>query len=188
MADWTIGAGSNPSHGRSAAGASTPRIRYFQESTAVSTAVIKLGDIVSFDTVVSSASFRIRRSPAAGGNGGNLLLSNALVGVAVEGSTSDGSTTGLPNVNARQIGVAIADADTEFIGYLSAGASDMTQVGTQKAVRYDATNHVYLVDSTNSTAALAFVTITGLVNGTEGDTNAPVYFKFLSSNVSPVVL
>lgn len=188
MAEWTIGAGSNPAHGRSAAGASTPRIRYFQESTAVSTAVIKCGDVIAFDTKVSSASFRICRAPAAGGNGSNLLLTNALVGVAVEGSTSDGSTTGLANVNARKIGVAIADADTEFIGYLSAGTGDSTLIGTQKAVRYDSTNHVYMVDSTNSTAALAFVTITDLVNGTEGDTNAPVYFKFLSSNVSPVVL
>ena len=49
---------------RTAGGAVAPEIRYFQESTAVSTAVIKLGDIVSFDTVVSSASFRIRRASA----------------------------------------------------------------------------------------------------------------------------
>lgn len=188
MADWTIGVGSNPVHGRSAAGAATPRVRYFQESTAASTAVIKLGDIVAFDTVVSSASFRIRRAPTAGGGGGNLLLSNALVGVALEGSTSDGSTTGLSNVNARMIGVAIADSETEYIAQLSAGAADSTLVGKQLAVRYDSTNHVFMVDSTNSTAALNFVTVTGLVNGTEGDTLAPVYFKFMSSNISPVVL
>jgi len=188
MADWTINSGSNPSHGRAAAGAGTPRIRYFQESTAASTAVIKYGDIVSFDTVVSSASFRIRRSPAGGGTGANLLLSNALVGVATEASTSDGSTRGLADVNARRIGVALADAATEFVGYLSAGAADSTLIGLQKAVRYDSTNQVYLVDSTNSTTALAFVTITGLVRGTEGDTNGPVYFKFLSSNISAAVL
>ncbi len=188
MADWTINADSNPRHGRTRSGGATPAIRYFQESTAVSTAVIKYGDIVSFDTVTSSASFRIRRAPAGGGNGANLLLSNALVGVAVEASTSDGSTTGLSNVNARKIGVIVAEAPVEYVGYLSAGAGDSTLIGTQKAVRYDSTNHIYMVDSTNSTAALAFVTITGLVEGAEGDTNAPVYFKFLSSNISPAVL
>lgn len=187
MADFTINTDSNPYHGLTNGGISVPEIRYFQESTAASTAVIKRGDIVSFDTLVSSASHRIVRSPAGGGNGSNLLLTNAIVGVATEGSTSDGSTTSLSDANARLIGVIPARQYTEFVGYLSAGASAPALVGSQKAVRYDSTNHVYMVDSTNSTAALAMVTITGLVRGTEGDTNAPVYFRFLSSNLSAVV-
>ena len=57
----------------------------------------------------------------------------------------------------------------------------------QRAIRYDSTNHVYGLDSTNSTAALAVVTITDIPDGTSGDTNGPVIFKFLSTGVSPAV-
>lgn len=192
MADWTIGTGSNPSHGRTRTGNATPTIRYFEESTCASTAVIKYGDIVAFDTVVSTGGPRVVRAPAGGGNGANLLLTNALAGVAAEGSTSDGSTTGLvgggsAGARGKQLGIFVAEPGAEFLGYLSAGASHSTQIGTQKAVRYDSTNHVYMIDSTNSTAALAFVTVTGIPDGTIGDTNGPVYFKFLSSNISAVV-
>lgn len=186
MADYVIGAQSNPSHYQS--GANTPLIRYFQESTAVSTAVIKLGDIVSNDTVTSSAAFRIRRAPFDGGNGANLLNTTNVYGVAVEASTSDGSTTGLSNPRVRLIGVAVAEPNAEFLGYLGGnGAADSTMVGLAKAVRYDSTNHVYLVDSTNSTAALASVVITNIPEPTIGDTNGAVIFKFLSTGVSPVV-
>lgn len=182
MADWTINADSNPRHGVTRFGAATPAIQYFEESTAVSTAVIKYGDIVSQDTTVSTGGFRIRQAYRAGGNGGNLLaIAQHILGVAVEGSTSDGS-------GGNQIGVAVAEAGCQFIGYLTDGASASSNNGDNFAVRYDSTNHVYLVDSTNSTAALAMVTQTGIPDGTEGDTNGPIYFKFLSSNLSAVVL
>src|SRR5687768_14319256 len=94
MADWTINSASNPSHGRTRFGAATPAIQYFQESSAVSTAVIKLGDIVSRDTTVSTGGFRIRRAYHGGGDGANLLaIGQTIVGVAVEGSTSDGNNS-----------------------------------------------------------------------------------------------
>lgn len=196
MADYTINAYSNPEHGRSRRGASAPVVAYFQESTAASSAVIKLGDIVSQDTSVSTGGFRIKRAYHAGGNGGNLLaIGQHIVGVAVEASTSDGSLTGLSSegvglVQNRMIGVAAADPETEFVGYLigSNNVSASSLIGQQKAVRYDSTNHIFGVDSTNSTAALVTVTITGVPQGTEGSTNGPVYFKFLSSNVSEAVL
>ena len=195
MANWTINTGSNPYHGRSRKGAATPVIEYFQESTAASTAVIKLGDICSRDTSVSTGGFRIKRAYHGGGNGANLLaIGQHIVGVAVEGSTSDGSGTGLSSegvglVQNRKIGVAVADNETEFVGYLigDAAVSASSLIGQQKAVRYDSTNHIFAVDSTNSTAALATVTITGIPDGTAGDTNGPVYFKFLSSNVDEAV-
>jgi hypothetical protein len=193
MAHWTINAASNPQHGRTRKGAATPVIEYYQESTCASSAVIKLGDIVSRDTSVSTGGFRIKRAYHAGGNGGNLLaIGQHILGVAVEGSTSDGSATGLSSeglglIQNRKIGVAVADPETEFVGHLSTGVAASSLIGQQKAVIYDATNHVFLVDSTNSTAALATVTITGVVDGTIGDTSAPVYFKFLSSNVDEAV-
>lgn len=196
MADFTINTDSNPYHGRSRKGAATPVIQYFQESTAASTAVIKLGDIVSRDTTVSTGGFRIRRAYHGGGNGANLLaIGQHILGVATEGSTSDGSLTGLSSagvglIQNRKIGVAVADNETEFVGYLigDAAISASSLIGQQKSVRYDSTNHIFGIDSTNSTAALVTVTLTGVPDGTEGSTNGPMYFKFLSSNVDEAVL
>jgi hypothetical protein len=189
MADWTIGTGSVMTHGRSRGGASTPVIQYFQESTCPSTQVIKYGDVVSRDTTVSTGGLRIRRGYSSGGDGANLLLiGQTIVGIAAEGSTSDGSTTGNVDPVAgaivkKKLGVFVAEPDTEFVGYLSAGASASSNNGDNFAVRFDSTNQVWMVDSTNSTAALVTVKQTGVVDGTEGDTNGPIYFKFLSSNV-----
>lgn len=194
MADWTINAGSNPRHYRTRSGAATPSVRYFQESTCASTAVIKLGDIVSNDTVVSTGGFRLKRAPFDGGNGANLLNTTNVVGIALEASGSDGSTTGLTGNSANQvgfrmIGVAIAEPDAEFLGYLIGNdvVSGSSLIGAQKAIRYDSTNHIYGVDSTNSTAALASVVITDVPLETVGDTNGPVIFKFLSTGTSPAV-
>ena len=194
MADYTINTASNPYHGRSRKGAATPTIVYFQESTCASSLVIKLGDIVSQDTTVSTGGFRIRQAYRAGGNGANLLaIGQHIVGIAAEASTSDGSGTNLSSegsglVQNRKIGVFAADPETEFVGYLtSSGISASSLIGQTKAVQYDATNHVFLIDSTNSTAALVTVTLTGIPEGTAGSTSGPMYFKFLSSNVSEAV-
>ena len=200
MAQWEPGTGSVMAHGRSRKGVGTPAIVYFQESTCPSTATIQLGDVVSEDSNVSTGGFRVRQGYRAGGNGANLLsIAQHIVGIAAEASTSDGSLTGLSSAGAglvqnRLIGIVAADPETEFIGWLGGAeastasqVADSSLIGTNKAVRFDSTNKVYLIDSTNSTAALVMVTITGIPNGYEGDTNGPVYFKFLSSNVSAAV-
>lgn len=194
MADWTINSGSNPSHYRTRHGAGAPAIRYFQESTAASTAVIKLGDIVSNDTVVTTGGFRIVRAPFNGGNGSNLLNTTNVLGLAAEASTSTGSTAGLTDgstnqAGARMIGVFIAEPDVEYKGFLigANNVSGSSLIGLQRAIRYDSTNAIYGVDSTNSTAALASVVITDVPLETVGDTNGPVIFKFLSTGVSPAV-
>lgn len=187
MADFTVNSGSNPSHYLSAA--VSPQIRYFQESTAASTAVIKLGDIVSNDTVTTTK-FRIVRAPAGGGNGANILATTNVLGLAIEASTSDGSTNGLDDAGVnRRIGVVVADPNTEFVGYLigSNNVTGSSLVGTNKAVRFDSTNKIYAIDSTNSTAALLGVQITGIPDGTDGSTNGPVIFRFLSTWTSPIV-
>jgi hypothetical protein len=187
MADFTVNSGSNPGHFLS--GANSPRLQYFQESTAVSTAVIKAGDIVSNDTV-TAGKFRIVRAPAGGGNGANILATTNVLGVAMEASTSDGSTSGLDDAGSnRRIGVAVAEPNAEFVGYLigSNNVTGSSLIGTNKAVRYDSTNHIYAIDSTNSTSALLGVQITGIPNGTDGSTNGPVVFRFLSTWTSPIV-
>jgi hypothetical protein len=196
MADWTIGTGSNPTHGRTRFGAATPAIQYFQESTCVSTALIKLGDIVSRDTTVSTGGLRVRRAYGGGGNGANLLaIGQTIIGIAAQAAVSNGASGQVDPSSAapgsyipNKIGIYVAEPGCEFVGYLSAGASFSSNNGDNFAVRFDSTNQVWMVDSTNSTAALVTVTQTGIPEGTEGDTNGPVYFKFLSSNVYAGVL
>lgn len=171
-------------------------IRYYEESTAASTATIRRGDVVSFDTVVASASHRILRAPSSGGTGTNLLEVGvtSLLGVSAEHSTSDGSTTGLASSvgtrpGNRQIGVYLADPQTEFLGYLSSAGvgpavASRNLIGGRRALIYNRTQHAFFIDSTNSTAALAAVVITDIPSESIGDTNGPVIFKFLSSNVA----
>lgn len=173
---------------------------FYEESTCASSAVIQFGDVVSFDTVVASAGHRIVRAPSSGGSSSILLQVGitSLVGVAAQNSTSDGSTTGLvPGTNVgpgsikRKLSVYLADPETEFLGYISSrgggGAAAPTLVGTNKALVYDDVHHRFFVDSTNSTAALAAVRITDIPSESVNDTNGPVIFKFLSSNVASVV-
>jgi hypothetical protein len=196
MADWNGSSNAVMRPYRNASG--SPPLRYFEESTCVSTAVIRRGDVVAFDTVVASASHRILRAPSSGGNGGNLLQVNvtSLLGVAAEGSTGDGSTTGLASSNgtrgtqSKSLGVYLATPGSEFLGYLSTGGAgpiiaSRNLIGTRKAVVYDRNLHNFYLDSTNSTVALAAVVITDIPSESIGDSGAaPVIFKFLSTNVA----
>ena len=194
MADWANSSNSVMRPYRHPSG--SPPIRYFEESTCGATAVIRRGDIVSFDTVVATASHRILRAPSSGGTGTNLLQVGitSLLGVSAQGSTSDGSITGLSSNGARsaegrRIGVFVADGQTEFLGFLSSGGAGpaiaaSSLIGRKKSVIYDRTQHNFFIDSTNSTAALAAVVITDIPSESIGDTNGPVIFKFLSTNLA----
>jgi len=177
----------------------SPAIRYFQESTAIATAVIRRGDVVSFNTVVTTGA-RIVRAPSSGGTGTNLLQVGvtSLLGVALQDSTSDGSTTGLlastaaGNRGIRQIAVAIADGLTEFAGTISSvGATPLnvtsSLVGNLYAIQHNRTLGRWFIDSTNTTVALFACVVTDVPTESLGDTGGIVYFKFLSSNVSPAV-
>ena len=176
------------------------QIRHYQESTNVSTAAIKVGYIVSNNTVVSTGGFHIVRHVADGGAGGNLFDSTnsaSLIGVALQDSTSDGSTTLLgadgATPTARAIPVAIADGHTEFLGFfktaVTAGA-DITAsslIGALRAIIFDSTLNVYFVESTNSTAANRACVITDIPYDIGSCGGGPVLFKFLSTNVNPAV-
>ncbi len=177
--DWTLSTASGIRPYRSPFG--SPLIRSFQPSTCASTAVIRAGNVVTLNTVVSTGvGGQIVLAPSSGGNGGNLLQVGitSLIGVALEGDASGGTSS-----NATAITVALADPAVEFIGFLTAGgvcASSL--VGQSKAIRFDSTNRIHIVDSTNSTAALFAVKITDIPSYANGDTGGPVVFKFLSSN------
>lgn len=178
----------------------SPAIRSYQESTCAATAVIRRGDLVSFDTVVTTGYKRIVRCPSSGGTGTNLmeLVTQSFLGVALEDSTSDGSITGLAangaktNSGIRQIKVALADGLTEFAMNISTAGGqplpvDSSLVGRNFAVIHDRTRGRWFVDSTNSTAALVTVHVTDVPVDSIGDTGGTVYVKFLSSLVSPSV-
>ena len=132
MADWTNSSGLVPRPIRSVWGA--PQIRYFQESSAVSSAQIAVGHIVVADTVVTTGGLRVRRDPSTAGNGANLQhLGGSIIGIAVTGSTapSTGGTAGLLDDSSiaqnrlgdKMIGVAIADGLTEYLGYFKSGGA-----------------------------------------------------------------
>ena len=176
----------------------SPQIRHYQESTAAGTAVIKAGDIVVNNTVVTTGTFRIVRALADGGDGANLLdstITDGYLGVALAASTSDGSTSGLGadgvvGVSPRLIPVAVFDGGTEFLGYFKTavtGGADIAAsslIGLRRAIIYDSTLQVYFVNSTNSTAANVTCVITDIppneINSCGG---SPVIFKLLSTNV-----
>src|SRR3990167_8937707 len=179
----------------------SPAIRWFQESTCASSKTIQVGDIVSFDTVVTTA-LRVVVAPSSQGAVGNLLenAGASILGVAVTNSTSDGSTLGQTVSTARYsgekyIGVALADGLTEFsINISSVGAAALPVSSSMVGVIYPIERHasagdrgghgVWFLSSTNlSTAAdLSFV-VTDIPPESIRYTGGVVYGKFLSTMV-----
>jgi len=179
----------------------SPAIRHFQESTCASSAVIRRGDPVTFDTVVTTGTLRIVKAPSSQGAVGNLLENGirSLVGIALADSTSDGSITGLSsngakeNSGIRQIPVALADGLTEFACPISSvGATPRvvtsSLVGKVYPLELNRTHNRWFLSSTNlSTAADLSVVITDVPVESIGDTGGIVYIKFLSTMVSQAV-
>lgn len=171
-------------------------IRHFVESTCASSAVIRMGDPVTFDTVVTTAA-RIVRAPSSQGAVGNLLQNGivSLVGIALADSTSDGSTTGQvestaqTNERGHMIPVALADGLTEFsISISSVGATPQpaasSMIGVSYPLEINRTLNRWFLSSTNlSTAADLSIVVTDVPYGNVGDTGGTVYFKFLSTMV-----
>ena len=163
----------------------------FEESTCVSTATIKYGDVVQFDVNVASAAHRIVKSSTMA-NVPN-VLSSAFLGIAVETSTSDGSTTGLKGGGVGVIGpadksilVCLATPNAEFLFPTKSSVVTSTCLGTRRALAYDSTLSMFYVDIGNSTAGDASVVITDIPEpGT--DANNPVVVKFLSTAVARLV-
>mgnify|MGYP001591397222 CR=1 FL=1 len=197
MADWANSSGNKIRPYRSPF---PPIIRHFEESTAAATAVIVRGDVVTDNTVVTTGGARILRAPSSGGTGTNLMqvAITSLIGIALQNSTGDGSTTGitangLGTDNNRKLSVCLAHAQQEFFGYTSTleggnGIASNLFVGLNRPLVYDRNLHTFFVASTNSTAALAAVTITEVPQSVYGDSGGfPVIFRFLSTNVSPLV-
>jgi hypothetical protein len=176
-------------------------IREYEQSTCASSKTIQVGDIVSVNTVVSTA-FWVVMAPSSQGQVGNLLENGgaSILGVCV-GLTPgyDGSTSGhLPStVNAaqtRRVSVAIADGLTEFsINISSVGATPQVVCSSliggtypvecvRTAVGERGGHGVWFLSSTNlSTAAdLSFV-VTDVPTDQIGTSGGYVVGKFLST-------
>lgn len=196
MAQWT---GSTSIEVRPYSNYTAPLIREFEESTAGATAVIRRGDLVSFDTLVATASHRILRTPSSGGDGTNLMQVNvkSFVGVALQDSTSDGTDNGLSTVtgqlSARRISVCLATPNQTFLAYASSmapasSAAGHVLVGRNVPIIHDRAYSRFMVATANATAALAAAQIVGVPDYAIGDSGTyPVIIKFLSTNLSPVV-
>lgn len=195
MADWVPSSGNKIRPYRSQ---HAPSIREYEESTAAATAVIVRGDVLTSDTLVTSGGLRLVRAPSSGGTGTNLMevAIKSLIGVALQNSTSDGSTTGLNSTGIgrsrlRYLSVCLATPSQEFIGYNSTaetgnGVASQQLVGLNRPLVYDRNLHTFFVGSTNTTAALAAVQITEIPDYAAGDSGSfPIVFRFLSTNVSP---
>ena len=190
MADKTNSSRSTPRPYRVRGGSDFSFIR-FEESTAVSTATIRYGDVVQFDVNVATAAHRIVKSSTMA-NVPN-VISTALLGIAVETSTSDGSTTGLlssavgfASPNNKTILVCVANPATEFLFPTKSSVVTSTCIGTRRAIGYDSTLSMFYVDIGNSTAGDATVIITEIPEP-GNDANNPVVVKFISTNTARIV-
>jgi hypothetical protein len=178
-------------------------IRQYEESTCASSKVIAVGDIVCFDTVVTTHA-RILVAPSSQGAASNLLQNGitSLIGVAVSASTSDGSTSGLLASTAlapqtRLISVAIADGLTEFrVNISSVGATPDVPCSSMIGNTYPIEcvrsavgqkglgggHGVWFLSSTNlSTAADKSFVVTHIPSDQMGTTGGYVVGRFLST-------
>jgi len=162
-------------------------IRTFQASTAVSTARITRGDLVHFDQLVETGSFRIRRDLIA-----STVYSTGLIGVAIESDTfSDAAGTGLSTtvgVGSRPLvtnllQVALASPITTEFEVWCGDVIASTWINRPKALVRDSTLNVWKMDSTNSTVRDQRVVVTELLD-TPGDTGGRIVVRFLPRPLS----
>ena len=165
----------------SRAGKGTPSIRHFETSTAASTALIKFGQVLSFD-LESSATHRVVRCSTA--SGVTPILSTSIAGVSAGEDTSDGSTLGLGPT--RKVAVYAADADTEFL-FPTKMVIASTCIGLGYELSWDSTLSFHHI-SANSTAGDQRVYVTGFDPATAGDTGGFMTGRFFSTATSPIVL
>lgn len=180
MADFTHSSRSYVS--ARATGRGAPRIKNIQESTAASTAVIGFGQVVQYDPATATSNFRIIRSSTS--NGQTPVNPVNVAGVAAEGSTSDGSTTGLSDPKARKLAIWVADGETEF-SFPTKLLCASSLVNTGLELSWDSTLNIHHL-SANSTAGDLVVMVTEIDQSkcAIGDTGGYLIGRFYSSVVA----
>lgn len=153
----------------------SPRIVTFGgASTAASTAVIRPGQVVSFDDTSTSAHRLIRCS-----TGATAIVSTTICGIAAQGFTPTAGTG-----SSATLSVWAADGKTEFRFPTKIAGTTPETVGTLMSLEYDSTLAIHYLRA-NSTAGDQRVRITDVLDA--GDTNGYVVGVFISSACSPAV-
>lgn len=177
MADKVLSSRSTPYPYRVAYG--TYQMRTFTESTCASTAAIRSGHVVQFDVNTGAASNKIVKSSTMA-NAPN-VLSSAFLGIAMDTSTSAGSSASLGPLT-----VCLATPETEFWFPTKSSVVTSTCIGTRKALAFDSTLDIHYVDLANSTGGDATVVVTDVPEpGT--DANNGIVVKFLSTATARLI-
>jgi hypothetical protein len=182
MADYTLSSRDCFMAYRAAKG--SPRIKAFQESTCASTATVAFGNVVQLDGGSTGDAHRIVR--CSSGTGTAPLLLAGIVGVAAQGSTSDGSSSAQAAYDVRrQLSVWLADRNTEF----KAPTRDIIRasaIGLGCEINWDSTLNIQIATIASTTTDARFV-ITDVIPGTLGDTGGYWVGRFHSSATAAVV-
>ena len=181
MPNRTLSSLSQPYPYRSRIG--TYQIDAFESSTCASSAVIRYGDVVAFDVNTSSANYRLVRASTTAS--APTVQSTSILGVALGGSTRDGSTFGLGH--AEQIPVCLATPQTEFWFATKSSQVVSSCVGQRRALAFDSTLSIFYVNMGNSSEADASVVITDIPEPGPW-TNNGVVGRFISSGVAQLVV
>lgn len=139
------------------------RLVHYAESATQS---FRVGDVLIFDTV-SGKQMKVKKA------GSDPTL---IVGVAADSASGTEGT---------RIGVYVATANSEFRAMTDSSATlANTVIGTQYGIVEDSTNFVWRVDQSEVTAKRVVVTEVPNLNGngTFGDTNAEVVFRFIETD------
>jgi hypothetical protein len=143
-------------------------------STAASTAVIRVGQVVSFTDESTSAHRLIRCS-----TGVTAIVSTTICGVAAQEFTPTAGTG-----SSATLSVWAADGVTEFRFPTKIAGTTPQLLGTIMSLEYDSTLAIHHLRE-NSTVAQQRVRITEVLDA--GDTNGYVVGVFISSACSPAV-
>ena len=175
MADFALNSGDSVRPHKSPWGAFP--IRSMKLSTGISTAVVRVGQLVGLDT--GSTSFTDCIIPVAQSSGSLNPGAGTVVGFAAENSTAAGSQTAQGTV----VPVWEANPMVEFRGRTRFGLLNSTIVGTAKELHRDSTLGIDVVSLRGSSLATPanLVIVTGLIDAS-GDSGGAVTFRFNTSS------
>lgn len=175
MTDFTLSSGSIMRPWRSPWGAFP--IRGMALSTGISSAIIRLGQVVGLD--VNSTSFQNCIIPSSLSSA--VVQSTAIVGVAAEGPGAAGGGPSSTNAQGTVIPVWDANPNVEFRIHTRKGLLNSTLVGQVRDLEWDSTLNIHLVNVGASALAVPLprVIITGLIDAS-GDSGGAISVRFLT--------
>lgn len=154
-----------------------PIVKFMKLSTGISSAIIRVGEVVGLD--VNSTSFQDCIIPSSLSS--NAVVSTAIVGVAAEGPGAAAGGPSSTNSQGTQIPVWEANPNVEFRARTGHGLLNSTMVGQVKGIFKDSTLNIYLVEcgASSLTTAQPRVVVTGLLDNS-GDSGGAVTFRFIT--------